>query len=199
MAQLLMPKATAVWLVDNTTLTFDQIAAFTGLHPLEVQAIADGEVAQGMVGMDPVANAQLTRAEIERCEKDPDARLELQKRDAPEPRTRAKGPRYTPVTKRGDKPDGVAWLLKHHPELPDAAIQRLIGTTKPTINAIRERSHWNMSNIKAQNAVQLGLCSQADLIDEIARARRVRPEEVTTEQAVPGGGLAFMREEEGDY
>ena len=136
MALPLMPKATAVWLVENTSLTFEQIAAFCGLHSLEVQAIADGEVAVGMVGLDPVANGQLTKGEIERCERNQDLRLKLLVPDLPLPAARSKGPRYTPITKRGDKPDAISWLLKHHPELSDAQLCRLIGTTKPTIAAV---------------------------------------------------------------
>ncbi|HET8727100.1 MAG TPA: DUF1013 domain-containing protein [Alphaproteobacteria bacterium] len=171
MAQPLMPKATAVWLVENTALTFRQIAEFCSLHELEVKAIADQEVAIGMVGMDPVANGQLTKEEIARCEQDPKSRLQLAKTDLPLPTSRQKGPRYTPVTKRGDKPDAVAWLLKHAPELSDAAISRLIGTTKPTINAIRDRTHWNAPNIKPRNPVLLGLCTQADLTEALRKAR----------------------------
>lgn len=172
MARLLMPKATAVWLVENTTLSFQQIADFCGLHPLEVQGIADGEVAVGIVGLDPVANGQLTREEIERCEKDPSARLRMAKQDIPQPLPRTKGPRYTPVSKRQDKPDAVAWLLRHHPELSDAAIARLIGTTKSTIAAVRDRTHWNTPNLKPRDPVLLGLCTQTDLNAAVARARK---------------------------
>lgn len=171
MAQPLMPKATAVWLVENTALTFQQIAEFCGLHALEVQAIADQEVAVGMIGMDPVANGQLTKEEIARCAANPSARLQLAKSDLPAPKIRSKGPRYTPVTKRGDKPDAVAWLLKTHPELSDAAISRLIGTTKPTIAAIRDRSHWNAPNIKPRDPVLLGLCSSVELRQAVDKAR----------------------------
>ena len=178
MTQLLMPKATAVWLVENTALTFDQIAAFTGLHALEVQAIADGQSAVGMKGWDPVANGQLTQAELDRCAGDPAARLVIAKRDVPEPVARSKGPKYTPLAKRQDKPNGVAWLLKHHPELTDAQISKLIGTTKPTIQGIRDRTHWNIQNIKAQDPVQLGLCNQAEIDAAVQRApKRVLPEE----------------------
>ncbi len=172
MAQPLMPKATAVWLVENTALTFKQIAEFCGLHQLEVNAIADQEVAIGMVGMDPVANGQLTQAEIDRCTADPTASLAMAEHDLPAPTSRPKGPRYTPVTKRGDKPDGIAWLLKTHTELSDAAISRLIGTTKPTINAIRDRTHRNTPNIQPRSPVLLGLCSQADLDDALSKVRR---------------------------
>lgn len=174
MALPLMPKATAVWLVENTALSFEQIAAFCGLHQLEVQAIADGEVAVGMVGLDPIANGQLTKAEIERCEKNPDLRLKLLVPDLPQPAMRSKGPRYTPITKRGDKPDAIAWLVKHHPELSDAQISRLIGTTKPTIAAVRDRTHWNAANIKPRNPVLLGLCSQRELEEALAIAAKHR-------------------------
>jgi hypothetical protein len=177
MSKPLMPKATAVWLVENTGLTFDQIAEFCGLHYLEVQAIADDEVAVGMVGMDPVANGQLTKEEIARCEADPAERLKLHRPDIPMPQLRSKGPRYTPVTKRAEKPDAVAWLVKTYPELSDAAIARLIGTTKPTINSIRDRSHWNTPNIKPRSPVLLGICKQADLDAELEKAARRRPAE----------------------
>ena len=154
MALPLMPKATAVWLVENSTLSFEQIAEFCGIHALEVQAIADGEVAIGIVGLDPVANGQLTREEIERCEKDEAAHLRLS--TMPElTHGKAKGARYTPVSKRQDKPDAIAWLLKHHPELSDAQLCKLIGTTKATIAKIRERSHWNAANIKAVSSTVL--------------------------------------------
>lgn len=181
MAKPLMPKATAVWLVENTGLTFKQIAEFCGLHELEVQAIADQEVAVGMVGMDPVANGQITKEEIARGEADPKVRLQLAKTDLPQPTSRQKGPRYTPVTKRGDKPDAIAWLLKNHPELSDAAISRLIGTTKPTIAAIRDKTHWNAQNIKARNPVLLGLCSQTDLNEAVRKAAAT----ATPSKAVP--------------
>lgn len=185
MSQPLMPKATAVWLIENTVLSFDQIAAYCGLHALEVQAIADGEVASGMVGLDPVANGQLTKEEIARCEAEPHARLRMSKQTLPQPAPRTKGPRYTPVTKRGDKPDGIAWLLKTHSELSDAQISRLIGTTKPTIAAIRDRSHWNSPNIKARHPVQLGLCSQRELDEALSQAQARGGS-----RAAPGGLVA---------
>jgi hypothetical protein len=172
MAQPLMPKATAVWLVENTSLTFEQIAAFCDLHTLEVQGIADDEVAIGIQGMDPIANGQLTREELERCQRDPTAQLTMAKQDLPQPSKRTKGPRYTPVAKRQDKPDGIAWLLRHHPELKDSQIAKLIGTTKTTIQAVRERSHWNSPNIRPRDPVLLGLCSQSDLNAVVERARR---------------------------
>jgi uncharacterized protein len=172
MALPLMPKATAVWLVENTSLSFEQIAAFCGLHSLEVQAIADGEVAVGMVGLDPIVNGQLTKTEIERCEKNEALRLKLLIVDLPQVTARSKGPRYTPITKRGDKPDAIAWLLKQHPELSDAQTCRLIGTTKPTIASVRERTHWNAANIKTRNPVLLGLCTQRELEEALALAIR---------------------------
>ena len=168
----LMPKATAVWLVDNTSLTFDQIADYCELHRLEVQGIADGEVAIGIQGIDPIANSQLTRDEIERCEKDPKARLKMLKLDLPEPSKRTKGPRYTPVAKRQDKPDAIAWLLRHHPELKESQIAKLIGTTKTTIQAVNERTHWNSPNIRPRDPVLLGLCAQSELNAAVERARK---------------------------
>lgn len=173
MSQPLMPKATAVWLVENTALTFDQIAEYCGLHPLEIQGIADGEVAVGIRGMDPIANSQLTREEIVRCEADSSKRLRMHRQaDLPPPAKRTKGPRYTPIAKRQEKPDGIAWLVRHHPELTDADITKLIGTTKKTIQAIRDRSHWNISNIKPRDPVLLGLCRQSDLNMLVDRARK---------------------------
>ena len=171
MAHPLMPKATAVWLVDNTALSFDQIADFCGLHVLEVQAIADGEVAPGMQGLDPIANGQLTKEEIDRCLGDPSARLVMAEPTIPAPKARPKGARYTPVSKRQDRPDAIAWLLKTYPELSDAQISRLIGTTKPTINAVRDKTHRNTPNIKAQSPVYLGLCSADELEKMVAIAR----------------------------
>jgi len=167
-----MPKAAAVWLIEHTTLTFEQIADFCGLHALEVQAIADDEVAIGMQGLDPVVVGELTWAEIERCQADPDARLVMATPDIPQPQARTKGARYTPVSKRQDRPDAIAWLIKTHPELTDGQISKLIGTTKPTIGAIRDRSHWNMSNIKPQNPVGLGMCSAIDLGSAVEKARQ---------------------------
>ncbi|MEO0036534.1 MAG: hypothetical protein RLZZ501_2557 [Pseudomonadota bacterium] len=175
MALPLMPKATAVWLVENTALTFEQIADFCGLHALEVQAIADGEVATGIVGLDPVANGQVSRGEIERCEADPDARLKLTITDIPQPRAKPKGARYTPVSKRQDRPDAIAWILKHHPELSDATISKLIGTTKQTIQAVRDKTHWNATNIKPRNPVTLGMCTELDLEKAVALSGRARP------------------------
>lgn len=172
MASPLMPKATAVWLVENTSLTFDQIAEFCGLHRLEVQGIADGEVAVGMVGLDPVAGGQVTQEEIERAEKNPAARLQLVTKDLPAPSKRGKGPRYTPVTKRGDKPDAIAWLLKMAPNLSDTQIGKLIGTTKTTIQAVKNRTHETSATLKPRSPVLLGLCTQAELDDAMAKARK---------------------------
>ena len=166
----LMPKATAVWLIENTALTFVQIGAFCGLHELEIQSIADDEIAIGMVGYDPITNDQLTKDEIERCEADASERLRMAKTHVPRPSNRTKGPKYTPVARRGDKPDAIAWLIKHYPNLADAQISRLIGTTKPTIGAIRDRSHWNMGNISARDPVGLGLCNRPDLDKEVLKA-----------------------------
>lgn len=173
MAQPLMPKATAVWLVENTSLTFEQVAEFCGLHVLEVKGIADGDVAQGIKGMDPVASGQLTRAEIERCQNDTDARLQVSesKYKLP-PIAPRKGPRYTPVSRRQDRPDAIAWLLRYHPELTDAQISKLVGTTKPTIQSIRDRSHWNAANIKPVDPVTLGLCTQIELDAIVQKAAR---------------------------
>ena len=167
----LMPKATAVWLVDNTSLTFEQIAEFCQLHVLEVKGIADGDVAQGIKGMDPISSNQLSRDEIHRAEEDPSHRLQLlePKVEVPEVKTK-RGPRYTPVSRRQDRPNAILWLLKSHPELKDSQIMRLVGTTKPTIQAIKERTHWNSPNLVAQDPVTLGLCSQIDLDAAVKRA-----------------------------
>ena len=165
----LMPKATAVWLIEKTALTFTQIAEFCGMHPLEVQAIAGGEVAQGIVGYDPVANGQLTEAEIKRCEADVNARLRLAPTALPAPK-RLRGARYTPVAKRNDRPDAIAFLLRNYPQLSEAQVAKLLGTTKDTIQKVRDRSHWNSANIKPRDPVILGLCSQTDLNAAVAQA-----------------------------
>jgi hypothetical protein len=183
--KLLMPKATAVWLVENTSLTFEQIAELCALHVLEVKGIADGDVAQGIKGMDPISTGQLTREEIALGEEDHDYRLRLAaaKIDIPEVKTK-KGPRYTPVSRRQDRPNAVLWLLRSHPELKDSQIMRLVGTTKPTIAAIRERTHWNSPNLQPQDPVTLGLCSQIDLDNEVRKAAR-RVEKERKEQGKP--------------
>jgi hypothetical protein len=173
---LLMPKATAVWLVENTTLTFDQIADFCKLHPLEVRAIADGDAAQGIKGLDPVSTGQLSREDIEQAERDPERHLKLAdpKVRLPEPKSK-KGPRYTPVSRRQDRPNAILWLLRNHPELKDAQIMRLVGTTKSTIQAIRDRTHWNSSSLQPMDPVTLGLSSQLDLDFEVGRAAKEKP------------------------
>jgi hypothetical protein len=169
----LMPKATAVWLVDNTALSFRQIADFCKLHELEVKGIADGEVAVGIKGMDPVVANQLTREEIEKGEKDPAHRLQLAKSKIVVPQVaKKKGPKYTPVSRRQDRPDAITWLLRHHPELADSQIMKLVGTTKTTINAIRERTHWNSANLKPVDPVTLGLCSQLELDLAVRKAAK---------------------------
>lgn len=184
MNQPLMPMATAAWLIDNTTLSFKQIAEFCGMHELEVQNLAD-EYPAKIVGLDPVQNGQLTAEDIKLCEENPSRRLTLRAGAVPEQR-RTKGPRYTPVSKRQDKPDAIAWLLRHHPELSDGQIGRLVGTTKPTIQQIRDRSHWNIQNIKPQDPVGLGLCSQKELDEAVQRAAKrkgVTPEDAAAEEA----------------
>ena len=169
----LMPKATAVWLVDNTTLTFRQIADFVGMHELEISGIADGEVAVGIKGFDPIVNNQLTADEIKRCEGDPIQRLKLVKRKLA-PEQKKKGPRYTPVSKRQDRPAAIAWLVRYHPEMEDSLISKLLGTTKPTIQSIRDRTHWNIANIQPVDPVALGLCTQIALDDAVAKAAALK-------------------------
>ncbi|WP_419728760.1 DUF1013 domain-containing protein [Lichenicola sp.] len=165
----LMPKATAVWLIEKTALTFTQIAEFCGMHPLEVQAIADGEVAQGIVGYDPVANHQTTAEDVARCEKDPEARLTVLSEKNPVTR-RSRGARYTPVAKRNDRPDAIAFVLRNYPQLSEVQVIKLLGTTKDTIAKVRDRQHWNSANIKPRDPVILGLCSQTDLNAMVATA-----------------------------
>ncbi len=193
MADILMPKATAVWLIDNTALTFDQIADFCGLHHLEVKGIADGDVAENMRGVDPIAGGELLREEIRRGEGDPAYRMKLApSKIAHIPQPKRKGARYTPVTRRADKPDAIAWFIRNHPEVTDAQIGKLIGTTKSTINNVRDRSHWNAQNIKPVDPVTLGLCSQIELDEVIARSadKRRRIEELRAEEQVGPGVVA---------
>lgn len=171
----LMPKATAVWLVDNTALSFDQIAGFCKLHPLEVKAIADGEAAQGIKGLDPILTGQLSREEVEKAQNDPNYQLKLQGSKVVLPEAKKKGPRYTPVSRRQDRPNAILWLVRHHPELKDAQIIRLVGTTKPTIAAIRDRTHWNSANLTPSDPVTLGLCSQLELDIEVEKAAKDAP------------------------
>lgn len=170
----LMPKATAVWLVENTTLSFDQIGAFCGMHPLEIQGIADGEVATGIIGQNPMDAGELTKEEIERAEGDEGYRMVMADKAVKHiamGNAKKKGARYTPVARRQDKPEAIAWIVKYHPYIPDAQIVKLIGTTKKTIDSIRERSHWNISNIKPKDPVLLGLCMQTAL-DAVASKYR---------------------------
>ncbi|MEO1702679.1 MAG: cell cycle transcriptional regulator TrcR [Pseudomonadota bacterium] len=181
MTQLLMPKATAVWLVDNTALTFDQIAKFCGLHVLEVKAIADGESAQGIKGLDPINTGQLTREEIAKAESDSSLHLTMLEPKVRVPQLKKKGPRYTPVSKRQDRPNAILWLVRNHPELKDAQISRLVGTTKNTITQIRERTHWNSANLQPIDPVALGLCSQIDLDFEVQKAAKSMPKPVEGE------------------
>ena len=186
----LMPKATAVWLVDNTALSFDQVAEFCGLHPLEVKGIADDDVAQGIKGLDPIAGGQLTREEIKRAEKAPSYRLKIQELKIDVPAARAKkGPRYTPLSRRQDRPNAVLWLLKSHPELKDSQVMRLVGTTKPTIEAIRDRTHWNSANLQPLDPVTMGLCSQVDLDGEVQKAADRLERERRELAGGPGGAL----------
>ena len=173
--QLLMPKATAVWLVDNTALSFDQIAGFCRLHPLEVKAIADGDAAQGIKGLDPIATGQLSREEITKAERSPDYRLKISDPKVRVPEAKRKGARYTPLSKRQDRPNAILWLVRNHPELKDAQISRLVGTTKSTIDQVKNRSHWNASNLTPMDPVSLGICSQIDLDIEVERSSKGRP------------------------
>lgn len=159
----LKPKASAMWLIDNTVLAFDQIADYTGLHVVEVQALADEEVGRGIIGESPIHAGELTAEEIARCEKDPNASLKILKREGPPLKKRGKGPRYTPVARRNDKPDAIAYLLKHHPEISDAQVCKLVGTTKPTIQSIRDRTHPNAANFNPRNPAEIGLCSYQEL------------------------------------
>ncbi len=172
---LLMPKATAVWLVDNTALSFEQIAAFCTLHPLEVQGIADGDVASGIMGVNPVQNGQLSREEIEKAEADPNYRMKVSEPKVRVAAVKRKGPRYTPISRRNERPNAIKWLVRSHPELKDAQIMRLVGTTKSTIESVRENTHWNAANLTAMDPVTLGLCSQIDLDLEVKRAAKDAP------------------------
>jgi len=191
-AQPLMPHATASWLVENTSLTFEQIAQFCGLHILEVQAIADDTAATKLTGRDPVRSGELTHEEIEKGQKDPDYALQIQK--VPDQVRRTKGPRYTPLSKRQDKPDGIAWLVKNHPELSDGQIGKLIGTTRTTISAIRDRSHWNMANITPKDPVTLGLTSQRELDAAVAKAQKAAGAAAPTDENLEGDRQALIEQ-----
>jgi hypothetical protein len=192
-AQPLMPHATASWLVDNTSLTFPQIAEFCGLHILEVQAIADDTAATKLTGRDPLRAGELTMEEIERGQADPQYRLHMQKE--PDQVRRTRGPRYTPVSKRQDKPDGIAWIIRNHPEVSDGQISKLIGTTRTTISAIRDRSHWNIANIQPKDPVTLGLCSQRELDAVVAKAAKAAGIEASpTDTRLAGDREALIEE-----
>jgi hypothetical protein len=178
MTEILMPKATAVWLVDNSSLTFEQIADFCGLHPLEVKGIADGEVARDIRGADPISNGQLTREELDRAQADPKYRMKAQKsRHAEMLKPLRKGPRYTPVSRRQDRPDAIAWFVRNHPEVSDAQISKALGTTKATIDQVRNRTHWNSANVKPVDPVSLGLVSQLELDALVKKAAEKKARE----------------------
>ena len=195
----LMPKATAVWLVENTALSFDQVAEFCKLHPLEVKAIADGDAAQGIKGLDPIQTGQLSREEIEKAVADPGHRLKLldPKVRLPEAKKK-KGPRYTPVSRRQDRPNAILWLVRNHPELKDSQIMRLVGTTKTTIASVRDRTHWNASTLTPMDPVTLGLCSQIDLDLEVHRAAKEKPVAAEAQGAtlLPASETTLHREPE---
>ena len=183
MTEVLMPKATAVWLVDNTTLTFDQIANFCNLHALEIQGIADGEVAAGIKGLNPITTGQLSQDEIDRCTNDPEQQLQRLDARLRDTQRRSKGPRYTPLSRRQDRPNAIAWLVRYHPEIKDAQISKLVGTTKQTINAVRNRTHWNISNITPQDPVTLGLSSQVDLDNAVQKAQeKLKKQQIKAEK-----------------
>jgi len=192
MAQPLMPHATAAWLVDNTSLSFSQIADFCGLHILEVQAIADDTAATKLTGRDPIRSGELTHEEIEKGQADPDYELRMIK--APDAVTRTKGPRYTPVSKRQDKPDGIAWIIRNHPEVTDGQIGKLIGTTRTTIAAIRDRSHWNMANIQPKDPVTLGLTTQRELDAAVAKAQKAAGMEAQGDTRFEGDREALIEQ-----
>ncbi len=182
---LLMPKATAVWLIDNTTLTFGQVAEFTGLHKIEVQALADEDVGLGIVGRDIIKHGETTQEELDKAIADESYIMKLSRTNLPSVKTRAKGPRYTPVSKRGDKPDAISWVLKNHSEITDAQIGKLVGTTKPTINAVRDRTHQNSSSIRPRNPAEMGLCTYQELeaaSDKGLRAQGKDPEAIKAER-----------------
>ncbi|RAK67217.1 DUF1013 domain-containing protein [Phenylobacterium kunshanense] len=201
MTQILMPKATAVWLVDNTSLTFDQIADFCGLHPLEVKGIADGEVARDIRGADPIANGQLNREELDAAEKNASYRMKAQKsRHAELLKPVKKGPRYTPVSRRQDRPDAIAWFLRNHPEVPDSQVARLLGTTKATIDQVRNRQHWNSANIKPVDPVTLGLATQLELDAVVRKAADKKAKDDARRGVVdPEGATLRPASEVGQY
>lgn len=211
MSDILMPKATAVWLVDNTSLSFEQIADFCGLHPLEVRGIADGEVARDIRGADPIGNGQLTREELDKAQANPEYRMKAQvSRHAELLKPAKKAPRYTPVSRRQDRPDAIAWFLRHHPEVTDAQISKILGTTKATIEQVRARTHWNAANIKPVDPVTLGLVGQLELDALVKKAaekkakddakRGIVPEDPTLRPASEAGQFEpEVEEEEEDF
>jgi hypothetical protein len=211
MSDILMPKATAVWLVDNTSLSFEQIADFCGLHPLEVRGIADGEVARDIRGADPIGNGQLNREELDRAQANPDYRMKaLVSRHAELLKPTKKAPRYTPVSRRQDRPDAIAWFLRHHPEVTDAQISKILGTTKATIEQVRARTHWNAANIKPVDPVTLGLVGQLELDALVKKAaekkakddlkKGILPEDPTLRPASEAGQFEpEVEEEEEDF
>ncbi|HOO80977.1 MAG TPA: DUF1013 domain-containing protein [Alphaproteobacteria bacterium] len=199
--QLLMPKATAVWLIENTALTFRQIAEFTALTEIEIEALADGEIGRGLVGRNPMESHELTQEELERCQADPSANLKIAKSSLPPVKTRAKGPRYTPVSKRGDKPDAIAYILKHNSEISDAQICKLVGTTKPTITAVRERTHPNTPNLRPRHPAELGLCTWQEYekaSDKGLKAQGKDPEEVKAQRLAEQQASLSQPEESDD-
>ena len=198
MADILMPKATAVWLIDNTTLSFEQIADFCGLHQLEVKGIADGDVAETMRGVDPISGGELTRDEIRKGEEDPSYRLKMaESKIAHIPQPKRKGARYTPVARRQDKPDAIAWFIRNHPEVSDAQISKLIGTTKATITNVRDKTHWNSQNIKPVDPVTLGLCSQIEL-DEVVNKAVDKRKKMDAQKAAELSGPGLKPAEESE-
>ena len=200
MSKILMPKATAVWLIDNTVLTFDQVSAFCDLHILEVKGIADGDVAAGIRGADPIANGQITRAEIEKAEKNPSYNMVGVSFDATpvissSKKKKRRGPRYTPLSRRQDRPDAIAWLVRNHPEVSDPQISKLVGTTKPTINSIRDRTHWKTATINPTDPVSLGLCSQMDLDSAVKiAAEKLAKKQEKMEKLDDGAALQPVQE-----
>jgi hypothetical protein len=191
--QILMPKATAVWLVDNTSMTFEQIADFCGLHPLEVKGIADGEVARDIRGADPISNGQLTREELDRAQGDPKYRMKAQKsRHAELLKPTKKAPRYTPVSRRQDRPDAIAWFVRNHPEVTDAQVSKILGTTKSTIDQVRNRTHWNSANIKPVDPVTLGLVTQLELDALVKKAAEKKARDDARKGIVEPEGASLL-------
>lgn len=180
---LLMPKATAVWLIENTMLTFRQIADFTLLTEIEVEALANEEIGRGLVGRNPIEHGELTQDEITKCEADPALRLKIARRDLPPVKTRSKGPRYTPISKRGDKPDAIAYILKNHPEITDAQICKLVGTTKPTVASVRDRSHPNTPNLRPRHPAELGLCTYQEFENAVVKGLKAIGKDPETAKA----------------